>query len=97
MPVTSFYNEVKPIKINKDTVYLRSNIREGVDDEGSPVWEYDERQLSLLDYIKEVFPENQATTDKAIAEIMLLFSAYQESVDTAIAELSMLLGGMQNV
>ena len=87
----------RPLIINHDTVYLRSNFKEVVDGEGTVGYEFEERQLTLLEYLKEAFPENQVSTDKAIAELLLLFSAYQESVDTAIAELSVLLGGIQNV
>lgn len=93
---TGYHNTVKPFEINHNTVYIRSNIHESVDSEGCPVWEYNERQLTVLEYLKEAFPENQVTTDQAIAELMLLFNAYQEQMDAAIAELSVLIGGLTN-
>lgn len=89
--------EVKPVELNVDTVYLRSNIHRTMNTEGLEVWEYDERQMNIVDYLREIVPENQEISDNAIAELSTLFIAYQEQTDNALAELSIALGGLANV
>ena len=84
---------VPRIEINIDTVYIRENIKEKYDEENHRYWEYDEIQLSIPEYFKNIIPENE----KAIGELSLLFSSYQSQVDQALAELSILIGEMKNV
>lgn len=86
-------DEVPKLEINVDTVYLRENIQKKIDSEGNPFWEYDEIQLSLMEYFKKIFPDNE----NAIGELSLLFSSYQNQVDSALAELSIVVGGKNNV
>ena len=89
---------VPSLEINVDTVYIRSNIKRKIDSEEHPYWEYDEKQLTIEEYLKEVVPLNQQLTDMAIAELTELFASYQQQTDKAIAELSMAItGGVNNV
>lgn len=85
--------KVPTLEVNVDTVYLRDNIIEKYDEDGNKYWEYDEIQLTLSEYFKNIIPENE----KAIGELSLLFSTYQSQVDEALAELSILIGGISNV
>ena len=85
--------KVPTLEVNVDTVYLRDNIIEKYDEDGNEYWKYDEIQLTLSEYFKNIIPENE----KAIGELSLLFSTYQSQVDEALAELSILIGGMSNV
>lgn len=85
--------EIPKLEINIDTVYLRDNIQKKADSEGNPFWEYDEIQLSLMEYFKKIFPDNE----NAIGELSLLFLSYQSQVDSALAELSIMIGGTNNV
>ena len=85
--------KVPTLEVNVDTVYLRDNIIEKYDEDRNKYWEYDEIQLTLSEYFKNIIPENE----KAIGELSLLFSTYQSQVDEALAELSILIGGISNV
>lgn len=91
--VRSSRTEIPKLEINVDTVYLRSNIHEIENKEGYKEWEYTEKQMNILEYLKEIVPQNQEITDTAVSELSILFSAYQSQVDSAIAELSMLIAG----
>ena len=82
---------VPEIEINVDTVYLRTNIHQIQNEEGDSLWEYDEQQLTIPEYLKIIVPQNQEISDNAIAELLTLFSSYQQQVDSAIADLSTLL------
>lgn len=82
---------VPEIEINVDTVYLRTNIHKIQNEEGDYLWEYDEQQLTIPEYLKIIVPQNQEISDNAIAELLTLFSSYQQQVDSAIADLSTLL------
>lgn len=88
---------VEPIEINVDTVYIRENITKITNSDEKEIWQYDEKQLSLAEYLKELVPSNQEISDNAIAELLVLFSQYQQQTDNAIAELSIALGGIENV
>ena len=48
-------NVVKPVTVNVDTVYLRTNITK-VKEEDFEGWEYDEVQCNLRDYIGKITP-----------------------------------------
>ena len=50
---------VPSLEINVDTVYIRSNIKRKVDEDERPYWEYDEKQLTIEEYLKEIVPLNQ--------------------------------------
>lgn len=67
---------VPELEINIDTVYIRSNIHKTTvnmgEDEHIEVWEYDEQQYTIPEYLNKVLPENQKTTDTAIAELSML-------------------------
>ena len=73
---------VPQLEINVDTVYIRSNIHRtsvqmNEEEEPIEVWEYDEQQYTIAEYLKKVLPENQATTDAAIAELSMLIASMQ--------------------
>lgn len=85
---------IEPIEINVDTVYKRNNIRQIENNEGNLVWEYDEIQMSIEEYLKEAVPNNQKDTDNALAELMQVFYEYQTQMDETVAELSILIGGL---
>lgn len=65
--------QVLPIEINVDTVYIRDNIEKTEDG-----WVYDEKQLSLNEYFRQIIPYNQNITDDAIAELSMLFVSFNE-------------------
>lgn len=74
--------EVPILEIDKDTVYVRSNIHRTIvemDEDYGPieVWEYDEQQYGMGEYLNKALPENQATTDAAIAELSMLIASMQ--------------------
>ena len=85
--------KVPKFEVNVDTIHIRDNIIEKQYEDGNKYWEYDEIQLTLSEYFKNIIPENE----KAIGELSLLFSTYQSQVDEALAELSILIGGISNV
>ena len=73
---------VPQLEINVDTVYIRSNIHRisvqmNEEEEPIEVWEYDEQQYTIAEYLKKALPENQATTDAAIAELSMLIASMQ--------------------
>ena len=71
--------QVPYIEVNKDTVYVRTNIKR-VEEDGFKGWEYDEEQYSKDEFIelisnknKELIQENELNK-QAIAELTLLLS-----------------------
>ena len=76
--------KVPTLEVNVDTVYLRDNIIEKYDEDGNKYWEYDEIQLTLSEYFKQIIPEQE----QAIGELTTLFAEYQNQIDSAIAELT---------
>lgn len=57
--VSSFVDEIKKIEFNKDTIYVRSNIRENIECE-KKYFEYDEIQYSYGEFAHEI---NRQLTD----------------------------------
>lgn len=88
---------IPALEINVDTVYIRTNIRDIHTEEMPMLWRYDEIQLTITEYLKQIVPENQDISDTALAELSMAFAEYQSQTDEAIAELSIALGGMNNV
>lgn len=86
-------DKVLPLELNVDTVYIRTNITQKINEEGQKYWEYDETQLTFEEYFKQTIPEQE----QAIGELTTLFSEYQRQIDSAIAELTMLIGRNDNV
>ena len=80
--------KVPTLEVNVDTVYLRDNIIEKYDEDGNKYWEYDEIQLTLSEYFKQIIPEQE----QAIGELTTLFAEYQNQIDSAIAELTIAVG-----
>lgn len=91
--VTGTQSEVPPLEINVDTVYIRTNIVQEIDENGNFYWKYDEEQLSLIEYFKKILPENES----AIIELTNLLYSYQNSINNALAELSIIIGEKNNV
>ena len=84
---------VPTIELGASTVYIRDNIKQIKDEEGNDCWEYNEKQLSLEEYFRQIIPQSE----DAIGEISQMFALYQAQTDEAIAELSILIGGANNV
>lgn len=83
------------LEVNVDTVYKRYNIQPYVNGEYEG-WQYDEDQLTLNEYFKEIIPINQTLTERSLAELCLLFTSYQSQVDRTLGELSILIEGALN-
>ena len=65
-------NVVKPVTVNVDTVYLRTNITK-VKEEDFDGWEYDEVQYNLRDYIGKITPvesDINITADTVVFALM---------------------------
>lgn len=77
------------LEINVDTVYKRFNIVSVQNEEDRIEYIYDEDQYTILEYLKEIFPE----TETGLGELSTLLAAYQTQTDQAIAELSIAIGG----
>lgn len=84
---------VPSTEISVHTAFVRSNIRRVVID-GVSYWQYDEIEMSILDYLKQQLPINQEISDQSFAEITTVLADYQKQVDQAIGELSILIGGV---
>jgi hypothetical protein len=79
------------LEVNVDTVYKRYNIHEIIDHEGNPGYEYDVKEMTLLEYFRDALPENQLLNEESIGELSILIGEYQAQVDNTLAELSILL------
>ena len=77
------------LEINVDTVYKRFNIVSTQNEEDRIEYTYDEDQYTILEYLKEIFPE----TEVGLGELSALLAIYQTQTDQAIAELSIAIGG----
>ena len=77
------------LEINADTVYKRSNIHTYTDSDGNQGYEYDEIELTTIEYLHEIYPQNE----QALGELGILIATYQAQTDAAIAELSLALAG----
>lgn len=82
-------NPPKELEINIDTVYKRYNIQSFINDEGRTEYIYQEDQQPIINYLKNIVPENE----ESLGELSMLLAEYQLQTDLAIAELSMALGG----
>lgn len=79
------------LEINVDTVYKRYNIHPYIDNDGNNGFEYDEDEMTLVEYFRKTMPENQELTEKTLGELSTLFAVYQEQVDATLGELSILV------
>lgn len=79
-------------EVNVDTVYLRTNIHQ-IDTEKGKVWEYDEQQMTIAEYLKITVPKNEDTFDAAIAELTILFVEYQQKMEEELAQLRTVIEG----
>lgn len=82
-----------PLEINVDTVYKRYNIRPYQNEEQQG-YVYDEDELTLVEYFKQIIPENQNINEQTLAELSILFAQQQAQTDAAIGELSIMIGGL---
>ncbi len=85
--------DTKPaeIEMSVDTVFKRTNIHQYSDSEGNHGYEYDEDELTLLEYFRESLPENQDITEETLGELSTVFALYQSQIDQTLAELSLLI------
>ena len=74
---------VPSVEVNKDTVYIRSNI-ENIDEEDFKGWEYDEVQYPIQQYIEKLANEEDT------GMLALMVSMLMSEVDM----LKMMIGGM---
>ena len=64
-------NYPQELEINVDTVYRRYNIHPYTDAEGNQGYEYDEDEMTLLEYFREAVPNNE----KALGELSILIGS----------------------
>lgn len=90
MKVRGTQTEAKPIEVNVDTVYIRSNITR-IETEEFIGWEYDEEQ-----YDKDEFIERIQRDNKMIQEENEALKMAQAETNTNLLEFmeTMLMGGM---
>ena len=72
MKVRGTQKNVKPVEVNVDTVYLRTNITK-VKEEDFDGWEYNEVQYNLRDYIGKITPvesDTNMTADTIVFALM---------------------------
>lgn len=84
--VRSTAKQVPYVEVNKDTVYVRSDI-EKVEEVGFSGWEYNEVQYGLQEYI-----ENLSTTNDTDS-ITLLLSMLMSEIDFLKMKIKELEGG----
>ena len=65
---------VKPVEVNVDTVYIRTNIRR-IEEDNFEGWEYNEDTYNIEDYIE------QLTNASDVDSIALLVSMLMSEVD----------------
>lgn len=63
MIVRGTQNEVIPVEVNVDTVYVRQNIRR-IEEDRFIGWEYEEEQIDKNEYIARISKENTLNTSK---------------------------------
>ena len=78
--------QVKPIEVNVDTVYIRTNITR-VKTEDFTGWEYDEEQYNIRDYVENL----SSSTD--VGMLALMMSMLMNEVDMLKSEVIFLKGG----
>lgn len=74
--VRSSMETIPELDINVDTVYIRNNIHRIINQDNIEEWEYDEKQLSIDEYLRDTVPTNQNLTEETLAELSILFSKY---------------------
>lgn len=84
--VRSTAKHIPYVEVNKDTVYVRSNIQQVEEMEFSG-WEYDEIQYSLREYIESLIPSTDAES------IALLLSILMSEIDFLKMKVDILEGG----
>lgn len=86
MRVRGTQQEVKPVEVNVDTVYVRTNVMHITEDnfEG---WEYDENTYSAKEYVEQL----TNTTDTQ--SIALLVSMLMSEMDFLRSRVEILEGG----
>lgn len=77
------------LEINIDTIFKRYNINSFENEEGRTVYEYQEDQYAIPEYLCEIVPQNE----EGLGELSMLLAVYQSQTDQAIAELSIAIGG----
>ena len=75
--------QVPQVEVNKDTVYIRSNI-ERIEEDDFTGWEYDEVQYPIQQYIEKL------TNEEDLSAVAMLLSITLSEVDM----LKSMIGGM---
>ena len=74
--------QAQPIIVNKDTVYVHSNISQATDEDGNildNLYVYDEVQYTKDEYIKLISDKNE-TLEKEVTETQLALCELYESL-----------------
>jgi len=79
---------VKPVEVNVDTVYVRTNI-ERIEEEEFEGWEYDEESYSAKEYIEHLSKMDD------VSVIANLTSCLMGEVDSLRVRVEVLEGGKQ--
>lgn len=86
MRVRGTQNHVKPIEVNVDTVYIRTNIRR-IEEDNFIGWEYDEDTYTVKEYIESLTNAND------VESMALILSILMGEVDFLKLRLEALEGG----
>ena len=62
--------QAQPLIINKDMVYVHSNIKECIDDRGFVYYTYDEIQYDKDEYLLKMFSENELI--KEVLDVLIM-------------------------
>ena len=80
-------NIVKPVTVNVDTVYLRTDITK-VKEEDFEGWEYNEEQLSKDEYLSKLASEDELGGISTVVAMLMM------EIDILKAEITMMKGGV---
>ena len=88
MKVRGTQKNVKPVEVNVDTVYVRTDIKR-IDEEDFEGWEYEEETFSTKEYIEKL------TNSDDTQSIAFLISMLMSEVDFLRMRVDTLEGGVQ--
>ena len=88
MKVRGTQKTVKPVEVNVDTVYVRTDITR-INEEDFEGWEYDEETYSTKEYIEKL------TSSDDTQSMAFLVSMLMSEIDFLRMRVDMLEGGVQ--
>ena len=88
MKVRGTLKTVKPVEVNVDTVYVRTDITR-INEEDFEGWEYDEETYSTKEYIEKL------TSSDDTQSMAFLVSMLMSEIDFLRMRVDMLEGGVQ--